>query len=154
MEMDIRKLAPQDTDDFIKLIEIYADVFEISNLNMPGKGYLQGLLSHPDFFVLIATCDGKVVGGLTVYLLHLYYTEKPVAYIYDMGVMTDYQRNGIGKRLIAYLTQYCRENGFEEAYVAAETGDTQAVNFYRTTPIRHELQATHFTYTFADKTGT
>jgi len=61
---------------------------------------------------------------------------------------TQYQRKGIGKKLISALCEYCSKNGFNEVFVQAETADTQAVNFYRTTPISDELQATHFTYSF------
>jgi aminoglycoside 3-N-acetyltransferase I len=95
-----------------------------------------------------------VIGGLTVYLLHHYVSPQPIAYIYDVGVMPNYQSNGIGKKLIDYLSQYCREKGIREDYVEAETDDMQAVNFYRTTPISSELQATHFTYTFDNETKT
>ncbi|WPP51381.1 GNAT family N-acetyltransferase [Catalinimonas niigatensis] len=148
MNVEIKKLDLKDTDEFVDLIKIFAVVFEMDDLKMPDNEYLRSLLAKPDFFVLIAQCDGKVIGGLTVYILHRYYSAKPVAYIYDVGVMPDYQRNGTGKKLISHLNKYCKDNNFEDAYVEAETNDTQAVNFYRTTPISSELQATHFTYTF------
>ncbi len=148
MEIELKKLSPQDIDAFAELIKIFADIFEMANFKIPDSAYLKRLLDNPDFFVLIAECNGKVIGGLTVYVLHTYYAEKPVAYVYDVGVLTGYQRNGIGKKLIAYLTQYCKEKGFEYAYVEAETDDIRAISFYRATPISDELLATHFTYTF------
>jgi aminoglycoside 3-N-acetyltransferase I len=148
MDIEIKKLSAQEIDDFSQLIDIFEVVFEMDNLKTHDAKHLQRLLSKPDFFALVAKCDDKVVGGLTVYVLHLYYSEKPIAYIYDIGVSADYQRKGIGKVLITYLANYCSENGFEEAYVQAETSDTKAVNFYRTTSFRYELQATQFTYSF------
>jgi aminoglycoside 3-N-acetyltransferase I len=148
MNIEIKKLDPKDTEAFVDLIKIFAIVFEMADLKIPDNKYLKSLLDKPDFFVLIAQCDGKVIGGLTVYILHRYYSARPVAYIYDVGVMPEYQRNGTGKKLISYLNKYCKDNDFEDAYVEAETNDTQAVNFYRTTPVSSELQATHFTYTF------
>jgi len=153
MDLEIKKLSTQDADDFSHLIRIFEAVFEIDNFKMPHKKHLQRLLGKPDFFTLVAKYDNKVLGGLTVYILHHYYSTKPVAYIYDIGVSPDYQRKGIGKKLITYLTDYCKENGFEEAYVEAETNDAQAVNFYRTTSFSKQLQATHFTYCFS-KTDT
>ncbi len=77
-----------------------------------------------------------------------YDTEKPFAYIYDIAVLTGFQRKGIGKLLIAGFNDYCEKNGFSEVFVQAETDDIEAVNFYRTTPISSELRATHFTYSF------
>ena len=146
MDIQIKKLSPHDIHDFSKLIEVFAVVFEMDDFKTPDDAYLQSLLNKPDFFVLVATFENSVIGGLTVYILHGYYSQKPTAYIYDVGVLSDYQRKGIGKKLIAYLTRYCKENGFEEAFVQAETDDLHAINFYRMTSISNELQATHFTY--------
>lgn len=148
MELELKILSSQDTDDFIKLIRIFGDVFEIENLKILDNNYLKSLLDKPDFLVLIGKYNNEVIGGLAVYILHRYYSTKPVAYIYDVGVMPNHQRKGVGKKLISYLTKYCEENGFEDAYVEAETEDLQAVNFYKTTKITSELQATHFTYSF------
>jgi aminoglycoside 3-N-acetyltransferase I len=96
----------------------------------------------------VAKTKEKVIGGLTAHVLDRYDTEKPSAYIYDIAVLTTQQRKGIGNLLIATLNDYCKKNGFSEVFVQAETDDHQAVNFYRTTPNTHELQATHFTYSF------
>ncbi len=148
MDIELKKLSPQDIDDFSDLIRIFQIVFEMNNFEKPDEKHLQSLLNKPDFFTLVAKYDNKVLGGLTVYILHRYYSTKPIAYIYDMGVLADYQRKGIGKKLITFLTNYCQENGFEEAFVQAEADDTQAVNFYKTTSYSNELQATHFTYSF------
>lgn len=148
MDVEIKKLNPQNTFEFAELIKIFGIVFETEDLKIPEPKYLENLLSNPDFFVIIVEFEGKVVGGLTVYVLHSYYSAKPVAYIYDVGVLPNHQRKGIGKSLIKYLTQFCKENDFENAYVEAEADDLQAVNFYRKTQFSSELQATHFTYYF------
>lgn len=151
MELELKMLSSQDTNDFIELISIFSDVFEMERLETPDSKHLENLLNKPDFQVLIAKCNNEVVGGLTVYLLHRYYSTKPIAYIYDVGVKPHHQRKGIGKKLISHLVHYCQENGFEDAYVEAETDDIQAVNFYKTTQITNTLQATQFTYSFDDE---
>lgn len=148
MDIEIKILKTQDTNDFVELINIFNDVFEMDSLEIPESKYLENLLSKPDFKVLTAKHDNKVIGGLTVYVLHNYFSTRPIAYIYDVGVIADYQRKGIGKKMIAYLTKYCEENGFEEAYVEAETADIEAANFYKTTSISSILQTTHFSYSF------
>ncbi len=151
MDIEIKKLSPQDIDDFSDLLRIFEVVFEIDNFKIPNEKDLQNLLNKPDFFTLVAKYDNKVIGGLTVYILHSYYSAKPVAYIYDVGILTDYQRNGFGKKLIKFLTNYCKENGFEDAYVEAESDDIDAVNFYRKTKFSSEMNAIHFTYTFGNE---
>jgi aminoglycoside 3-N-acetyltransferase I len=148
MYIEIKLLTPQDSSDFADLIQIFALVFEQDDIAIPRKAYLTKLLDKPDFLVIVAKDEGKVIGGLTIHILHSYYAEKPVAYIYDVGVAPQYQRKGIGKMLISYLIDYCKQNNFEEAYVEAEYDDTHAINFYRQTPFSSELQAIHFTYSF------
>jgi len=146
--MEITKLKTSDTADFKSLIEIFNHVFE-NNLQVPDTTHLNKVLSNPDFMVFVVKTNGKVVGGLTVYVLHQYYNHKPQAYIYDVGISPDYQRKGFGKALMQAVCNFCEQNGFESGYVEAERDDTDAVNFYRKTKPGNEMNAVHFTYTFS-----
>jgi aminoglycoside 3-N-acetyltransferase I len=148
MDVKIIKLTHTDIDPFTDLINVFKEVFEWSSV--PTKTHLQKILTNPTFFVFVAKADSKLVGGLTVHILNSYETEKPSAYIYDLAVLAEYQRQGIGKSLIMAVNDYCRQQGFGEVFVQAETDDEQAMNFYRTTDISSELQATHFTYSFGN----
>ena len=148
MNIQISQLRPNSIAEFSALIRIFEEVFEWKNFIMPSFSHYEKLLANPAFLVFVAKERDKIVGGLTVHILQKYDTEKPSAYIYDLAVITVLQRKGIGRLLIAAVIDYCKKNGFDEAFVQAETEDLQAVNFYRTTPFSEELQATHFTYTF------
>jgi aminoglycoside 3-N-acetyltransferase I len=145
--MEIKKLNRNEVSDFRDLVGIFKEVFgneePISDLEHLGK-----LLSNPDFKVFVVRKKNKVVGGLTIYILHRYYGNKPVAYIYDIGVTPELQGQGLGKALIVEVCKYCKDNGFEDAYVEAESDDLDAVNFYRKTKFNSEMNAVHFTYTF------
>ena len=145
--MEIKKLEPLDVADFRDLIEIFKDVFE-NDKDVPTSEYLGGLLSNPDFIVFVVKLDGKVVGGLTIYVLHGYYSEQPTAYLYDVGISPKHQGKGLGKALMAEVCRYCQQNNFEEAYVEAESDDIDAVGFYRKTKYSREMNATHFSYFF------
>jgi aminoglycoside 3-N-acetyltransferase I len=143
--MEIKKLDKNEISDFRKLIEIFNIVFE-NEFQLPPNEYLIRQLANPDFIVFVVKINDKVVGGLTVYVLHGYYSVKPMAYIYDVGISPDFQRQGLGKSLIAEVCKFCKDNGFEESYVEAESEDTQAVDFYRSTKFSNEMNAIHFTY--------
>ncbi|OSZ78624.1 hypothetical protein CAP35_10345 [Chitinophagaceae bacterium IBVUCB1] len=148
--MEIIKLNDSNISDFRNLIEIFKDVFE-SKEQMADNEQLGALLANPNFIVFVARQNNTVVGGLTIYVLHRYYSTKPIAYIYDVGVSPAFQGRGIGKLLMAEVCRYCKENGFEDAYVEAESDDKDAVNFYRKTKYDSEMNAIHFTYHFDDK---
>ena len=149
MEIEIKKLNSDNLDEFKSLIEIFKEVFEnvepIADDEQLGK-----LLSNPDFFVFVVISDSKVIGGLTIYVLHRYFGTKPIAYIYDVGVSPDFQGQGLGKALIAEVCNFCKQNDFEDAYVEAESDDIDAVEFYRKTKFSSEMNAIHFTYDFSN----
>jgi ribosomal protein S18 acetylase RimI-like enzyme len=112
---------------------------------MPGEKYLQALLAKEGFFVFVALLDEKVVGGLTAYTLEQYYSERPLVYIYDLAVLSPYQRQGIGKMLMEGITAFGKEIGTEEVFVQADAADQHAIEFYRATGGIAE-QVVHFYY--------
>lgn len=146
--MEIQKLSPNDVNYFKSLIEIFKRVFE-NDEAIANAEQLNKLLSTPDFLVFVVTLNNKVIGGLTIYVLHRYYHSKPVAYIYDVGIEPNFQGKGFGKALITEVCNFCKQNGFEDAYVEAESEDIDAVQFYRKTKFTTEMNAIHFTYSFA-----
>lgn len=145
--MEIKKLDNKEISDFKNLIEIFKDVFE-NEEQITDNYHLGRLLSNPDFMVFVVKLNGKVVGGLTIYVLHRYDSTKPIAYIYDVGITPNHQGKALGKSLISEVCQFFRQNNFEYAYVEAESDDINAVSFYRKTNFSNKMNAIHFTYTF------
>jgi len=146
-KIEIKKLNHNEVSEFRNLVTIFKEVFENEEAISENE-HLTKLLSNPNFLVFVVKEDEKVLGGLTIYVLNRYYGNKPVAYIYDVGVTPKFQGQGLGKALIVEVCKYCKDNGFEDAYVEAESDDIDAVNFYRKTKFNSEMNAIHFTYTF------
>lgn len=145
MHVEINRLEPGDIDQFKELILLFENVFEMEGFNMPTQSYLQHLLGKDSFLVFVAILDGMVVGGLTSYTLPQYYSPLPQVYIYDLAVKTEFQRNGIGKKLISGITDYCKKIGIEEVFVQAHEEDGHAVRFYHSTGATAE-KVVHFSY--------
>ncbi len=147
--MEVKKLDKNETVAFKELIEIFNDVFE-NEREIPNYAHLHQLLSDPKFIVFVIKLQHKVIGGATVYILHQYYSVRPLAYIYDVGIAKHFQGQGFGKALMAEVCTFCKVNGCEAAYVEAENDDVDAVDFYRKTRYSSEMAAMHFTYSFTD----
>lgn len=143
----IKRLEENDLIKFIELIKLFEEVFEMKDFSIPDSKHLQSLLNRNNFEVFVALLDNKVVGGLTTYELEQYYSEKPLAYIYDLAVDIKLQRHGIGKKLIAETNKFYKEKGFEEVFVQADKIDDYAIDFYRKTNPSEEEQVVHFYYT-------
>ena len=146
-DVKIEMLGKDDITRFIELIKLFETVFEMKNFSVPDSNHLQSVLDRSDFFVFVATIDNKVVGGLTTYVLEQYYSQRPLAYIFDLAVNNSLQRQGIGKKLIAATNRFYKEKGFEEVFVQADKVDEYAIDFYRSTKPTEEEQVAHFYYT-------
>ncbi|HSY61933.1 MAG TPA: GNAT family N-acetyltransferase [Cytophaga sp.] len=145
MRIEIQKLGSYQIDEFIKLIDVFEEVFEMQHFEAPGIKHLEELLQKDDFYVFVAVSEGTIVGGLTAYSLTQYYSEAPLVYVYDVAVSEKYQRKGVGKKLMRGINDYCKEMGVEEVFVQAEDADEHALDFYRSTGAQ-SLKVTHFYY--------
>ena len=153
MKIDISVLDSSSSSDLSALIEVFEDVFEIDSGYKPSPEHLSRLLQQESFTGITAKIDGQVVGGLTLYVLEQYRSTKPLAYIYDFAVLTQYQRRGIGRQLIEFTRQYCRKRGLDEIFVQVEKVDLFALDFYRSTKPASEDPVVQFTYRLDEEDG-
>lgn len=145
--VSISILEEGDLTKFVEVINLFVEVFEIGHFSLPTSDHLQGLLAKKDFMVFAAMFENKVVGGLTANVLDSYYSEKPLVYIYDLAVDCKYQKQGIGRELLATINKYCAHHNFEEVFVQADKADGYALDFYRSTLPTKEEEVVHFSYT-------
>lgn len=132
MQIHSRILQPGDENLLSQLIDNYILVFEHEKEVKPSPGYISSLLNKTDMFFMAAILNNQTLaGGLTFHLLSSVYSEKPEVYIYDFGINPNYQRKGIGTKLLNDLKEYCIEKNYGTIFVQAETVDEHALNFYR-----------------------
>jgi aminoglycoside 3-N-acetyltransferase I len=145
MEISFKKLSATDSGDLTELIRVYAAAFEMGDIELPSSAYLETLLNKEHLIFLTAKHENKVIGGLTAYILFSVYEEKTEVYIYDIGITPEYQRKGIGQKLLSELKTYCKATGHKNIFVQADAEDTHALDFYRKTGGR-EADVRHFNY--------
>ena len=133
MGIRIERLGHSDLNKFTELIRVFEDVFEMKDFQMPDEGYLHQLLKRDDFFVFVALMENGVVAGLTSYIMQQYYSKSPLVYIFDLAVKKEFQRQGIGKKLMEGNNSYCMTIGAEAVMVQADEADGYAIEFYRST---------------------
>ena len=91
----------------------------------PGiLGYVRDVVSLPTY---AAICDSKVVGFVAI-KNHNPFTSE----VYVMGVLKEYHRKGIGKRLIQCCEEYCKLNGNEFLTVKTLDSSRESKSYEKT----------------------
>jgi aminoglycoside 3-N-acetyltransferase I len=133
MNATILRLEKNQLPVFKELIRLFEEVFEMKDFTSPPDQHLLQLLSKDTFFVFVAVTESKIIGGLTSYILNQYYSQKPLVYIYDLAVRSEYQRMGIGRMLVEANNNYARSIGAGIVMVQADRVDDHAIKFYQST---------------------
>jgi len=96
-----------------------------------GEAYLRRLLSREDFWTIAAFVGEHLAGGLTAHALPMTRVEARELFIYDLAVHTPFQRRGVGRALVAALTESASALGVHTVFVPADDEDAGALEFYR-----------------------
>jgi aminoglycoside 3-N-acetyltransferase I len=129
-EMRIERLTAGDAGRARELFLMMAGVFEMECEPL-GDEYLARLMARGEFWALAATVDGRTVGGLTAHALPMTRTAESEVLIYDIAVLPSYQRQGVGRRLVAAMRAEASAAGMRVVWVPADNEDTHALDFYR-----------------------
>ena len=132
-KLEVRKLTQEDVSAFHSLVHLFNLVFEEDETAIGTEKNLLKLLSNNYFVAMAAFYETEIAGGLTAYELPMYYSDRSEIFLYDLAVKAEYQRMGVGKRLIHALKEYCVKNGINEFFVLAHEEDEHALEFYRST---------------------
>ena len=68
--------------------------------------------SNPDHIVVVAVIEGKIVGSTTLLIeTKFIHNGGKVGHIEDVVVDKEYQRKGIGEKIITYILRYAKDQG-------------------------------------------
>lgn len=129
-DMEYLTLSVNNLEELVKLLKLYEDVFEMEPFKYPSHDYLERLLNNDDIIFVVAKYEGEIIAGLTAYNLASIYYESNEVYVYDLAVHRDFQRKGIGTRLIEEIKRISCSKGDIEVYLQADFEDKYALDFY------------------------
>ncbi|MGW5610951.1 GNAT family N-acetyltransferase [Streptomyces sp. NPDC003753] len=88
-------------------------------------------IDDPNRLLLVADCDGEVVGHLVGALRDTSAMQPvKVATLVSMYVQPAFRRGRIGGRLVAEFIGWAKDAGAEAAEVTAYSSNTEAIRFY------------------------
>ncbi|MBS3925277.1 MAG: GNAT family N-acetyltransferase [Nitrosarchaeum sp.] len=107
----IRKLQKEDlTNGFLQTLD---SLRQTSNTDKKIiEKTFEKINSNQDQLTIVALLDGKVVGAATLLIeTKFIHNGGKVGHIEDVVVNKEYQKKGIGEKMITYLLRYAKEQG-------------------------------------------
>src|SRR3954454_2527480 len=101
--------------------------------------------------LFLGEVDGVPAGFATANRLQRFDTRQAEVLLYEIAVRDEYQRQGIGRALVAQVINWAREVGADEVWVLADSDNARACAFYAATGGEpFTPSSTMFTYRVAD----
>ncbi|MFY0625092.1 MAG: GNAT family N-acetyltransferase [Reichenbachiella sp.] len=122
-------------NDFIIRIATVVDLSALVKVN--GKLFDHKIKPHrakefledPRHHMLIAYDNGKVVGMISA--VHYVHPDKdPQLFINELGVVEEFQNQGLGRELVRHMCEHGKNLGCTEAWVATAASNEAAIKAY------------------------
>jgi len=129
MNIKIRKAVE---NDLTEIISLYAQP-KMDNGNVlsidKAKVLFKKIKSYPCYNIFVATIENKIVGTFALLIMdNLAHTGTPSAVIEDVAVDPKYQRRGVGKFMMNFVINQCKEAG---CYKLALSSNIKRINTHK-----------------------
>ncbi|HEY0428153.1 MAG TPA: GNAT family N-acetyltransferase [Pyrinomonadaceae bacterium] len=126
MELTVRKFEPKDAADGARLVKSFAG-------KTVSAEYLQRFLSNPANYLIVAEAGNELAGFLLGYRLERLKEESFKFFIYEIDVVENFRRRGVGTALIEYAKNIVSRENMINAFVFTNYSNAGAVEFYKST---------------------
>lgn len=113
------------SDEADVLRHVAPDVFDHAIDSVQTDAFFADSRHH-----LAVALDDSLVVGMASAVEYFHPDKPPTLWINEVGVAPDYQRCGLGKRLVAVLLEHARALGCTEAWVGTEVENEAARQLY------------------------
>ena len=98
------------------------------------------LQKNKDYVFVSAVESEKLIGfceGVLNY--EIIENQRPVLTIWNMRVLPQYRRKGVGKRIMAFLEDFAKEKNAVGVFLGCDSENTMAQNFYKKLGYREDF---------------
>ena len=127
-------IRPAVAGDLEKVLALYAepefDAGDVLPLET-AKRLWQRFADYPDYTLYVAERAADVVGSFALLVMHnLGHLGAPSAIVEDVVVASAFQRHGIGKAMMQFALDRCREKGCYKLMLSSNAKREDAHAFY------------------------
>lgn len=101
--------------------------------NIVSAEHTAAFLAKESNILLTVLVDSEPAGFLLAHLLDRFKDTRRKLFIYEIDVLPEFQRRGIGRALIEAVLKTARERNADTAFVLTNRSNTAAVNLYAET---------------------
>jgi GNAT superfamily N-acetyltransferase len=131
MHLVIRQAEGEDLAD---ILDIYRELEtnESFGLTKEQAGVIfDRISSYPDYKLYVAVADDETVGTFALAIMdNLAHSGMPSGLIEDVAVKKEWQGKGIGKQMMCFAIERCKERGCYKLALSSNKNRTGAHHFY------------------------
>lgn len=137
----IRKCDAEDKSAFIKLnLDFMKETMDENpywtSLKIPTEEEMENVfkaaLSMPEhIMIFVSEVDGEVAGYANTWTAYSIWSRGKVLTVDDLYIAAPYRRNGIGEKIMEYLIEFAKQNGYRRVQLHAELTNERAHSLYR-----------------------
>ncbi len=116
MKFQVLRLAFTDTSSIQNLIADF-----LAGEESPTFEHLRNAIQDDRTYLYVAKTGHKIVGYCLVYKFPSIYSTHNLAYLYDIEVLQEYRRHGIGRALILKLKEQLANDNVNELWLGTST---------------------------------
>ena len=146
--MEIRRLRADDEAAAVAAIHKLKPAEERAGHDA-SPDHMRQLLRRDENYLYIASVDAQPVGFLLAYRVPRVDRDQDMIYLYEIAVLPEQRRHGIGSRMIQALKQECRSSNVMEMWVGTEADNVAARALYESTGAKCQGE-TYAEYTYEE----
>ena len=131
MNVLIRKAKEEDLPSILALLSEVDEPNQDSISLQKARAIFSQIQSYPNYHIYIALIEEDVVGTFALLMMdNLVHNGAPSGIVEDVAVRTAWQGRGIGKQMMEYAMQMCKEAGCYKLSLSSNVKREKAHNFY------------------------
>jgi len=119
--------------DLQSILDLYVEVEDDNRVLSieKARSVFTRMQSYPDYKVYVAVLGGSVVGTFALLIMdNLAHMGAPSGVVEDVVVRRDWQRKGLGKQMMRFAMNRCRERGCYKLALSSNLKREAAHRFY------------------------
>ena len=132
MNVDVLDIREAVEADLPSILALYSEVGDVQVLSTDqAHAIIERMKTYPDYHVYVATIEGAIVGTFALLIMdNLAHLGAPSGVVEDVVVSAERQGQGIGKQMMQFAMERCRERCCYKMALSSNLKRDAAHRFY------------------------